>query len=311
MPDNRAHILRRPLLNLTCPYCYVDLASTTANKEHVVGRRFVPKGTLHQSESLILRACEDCNNRKSDLEDDISAISMQPDLALGFAARDPQLIADAKRKGEESRDRLSGRPISSCVDQLTNGGSLVPGVHVSFTLVCPPQLDNELAHYQARGFFYALSYDTDARRGYPWPGGGFFPVTYSPRTDWGNVMQRWFMQTVATWQPRVVGPLARGYFQVAIRRNPAAEVWSCAFEWNRTVRVIAFFGHHETIMDLAKQIPTVPLDVVGRYPGGGELRMRPEIALAEADDVLFAATVYDKAAQSGDEAASAPENPAT
>ena len=44
--ENRINIIKRPLRNLTCPYCGVAIDAKTATKEHVVGRRFVPKGTL-------------------------------------------------------------------------------------------------------------------------------------------------------------------------------------------------------------------------------------------------------------------------
>ena len=42
----------------------------------MIGRRFVPKGKLNNQWNLIVRVCIKCNNKKSDLEDDISAISM-------------------------------------------------------------------------------------------------------------------------------------------------------------------------------------------------------------------------------------------
>lgn len=67
------------LHNVVCPYCGATLASDSTTKEHVVGRKFVPKGPLENEWNLILNACRPCNNQKADLEHDISAITMQPD----------------------------------------------------------------------------------------------------------------------------------------------------------------------------------------------------------------------------------------
>jgi hypothetical protein len=63
-----------------CPYCGVALSKENSTKEHVLARKFVPKGTLNNQWNLILNACRCCNNSKSDLEDDISAITMQPNM---------------------------------------------------------------------------------------------------------------------------------------------------------------------------------------------------------------------------------------
>jgi hypothetical protein len=64
--------LVRPLDNVTCPYCGTALTSKTRTKEHVIGRRFVPVGSLDREWNLILQACGPCNRHKADLEDDIS-----------------------------------------------------------------------------------------------------------------------------------------------------------------------------------------------------------------------------------------------
>jgi hypothetical protein len=72
------------LSNITCAYCGEDLSTETEDTEHVVGRRFVPKGSLDGAWNIILKACKRCNREKGDLEDDISAITMQPTVAGQF-----------------------------------------------------------------------------------------------------------------------------------------------------------------------------------------------------------------------------------
>ena len=73
-----SYIIR--LDNITCPYCGIALTNETSSKEHVIGRHFVSKGTLHGNWNLIVNACNSYNGIKSDLEDDISAITLQPDV---------------------------------------------------------------------------------------------------------------------------------------------------------------------------------------------------------------------------------------
>src|SRR5712671_7028860 len=100
LPANKA--LR--LDNRTCLYCGADpTVDSPHTVEHVVGRRFVPKGSLHQSWALIGNACATCNGVKADLEDDISAITLQP--SLGERHTDPMLDAEATRKSANSISR--------------------------------------------------------------------------------------------------------------------------------------------------------------------------------------------------------------
>jgi hypothetical protein len=144
----------------------------------------------------------------------------------------------------------------------------------------------ELAHHHIRGFFYALTYDPASRLGGFWSG-GFYPLIVSLRMDWGNPVQQWFMTTVSEWLPRFIGPFANGHFGIAIRRHPNAEVWSWALEWNRNVRVVGFFGHDETILQLTKDVPEPEMDTIGHYPDGGVLRMRLDVPLDDNGDMLF------------------------
>jgi hypothetical protein len=64
-----------------------------------VSKKLVPKGKLDRQWNLIVRACRDCNRRKSALEDDISAITMQPDTLGIHAVDDIVLIREAVREG--------------------------------------------------------------------------------------------------------------------------------------------------------------------------------------------------------------------
>src|SRR5436305_5254558 len=172
--EDSATLLRRPLDNATCPYCAAELTDKAARKEHVIGRRFVPKGSLNQSSNVILNACDDCNNRKSDLEDDISAITM---LKL-----DDGLASDTRRKSTKSISRRTRKPVEDSAHEITLTSHPAPGVTISERWSAPPQLDEsrvyELACYHVLGVFYAITYEPDLKRGTSWPG-GFFPIMFS------------------------------------------------------------------------------------------------------------------------------------
>jgi hypothetical protein len=74
---NKATVLR----NRTCAYYGCEPPKALRSKEHVIGRKFVPKGSLgNNAWNLILMACEKCNGEKADLEDEISAVSMMVDV---------------------------------------------------------------------------------------------------------------------------------------------------------------------------------------------------------------------------------------
>jgi hypothetical protein len=100
------------LNNVTCPYCGRSFreGGVVRHKEHVIGRNFVPRGKLDGGWNLILRACEPCNGHKADLENDLSAISMQPDAVGQHYDSDPILMSQAARKAEKSFSRRTGKP---------------------------------------------------------------------------------------------------------------------------------------------------------------------------------------------------------
>jgi hypothetical protein len=161
-----AHLVRylhadRPvrLKNSTCPYCRCVLTSHhNRNLEHVIGRRFVPKGTMAGSWNLHLWACKSCNDEKAGLESDISAVTLHQ-LAFmpidhGDAAR--HLWPEVKRKGRV-HSPVSGRFVAESRTNTSIAGHMGP-MQVKFDLVGPPQMDPDrvlrLAAMHVRGLAY-------------------------------------------------------------------------------------------------------------------------------------------------------------
>jgi hypothetical protein len=162
------------LRNGTCPYCAVTLDEHNRSKEHVIGRRFVPVGSLDKRWNLILRACRDCNNRKSDLEDDIAAVSLQPTVTGQYARPDGPYVTDARRRAAKTFSRRTGKLVGDSVEKLKIESAPIPGVHMTFDVRSQPQVDKErvfeLAQFHIRGFFYFITYDQVTTSGRFWRG---------------------------------------------------------------------------------------------------------------------------------------------
>jgi hypothetical protein len=139
-----------PLKNVTCPYCAAALDPETRTKEHVIGRRFVPKGSTENRWNLILWACSVCNNKKSDLEDDIAAITMYLHTTGLASTEDPTARAEAIRGGPKSGSRETGNPVADSHSSLNSPSQLGP-VEMTFGFVAPPQRSRSVSFGRQRG----------------------------------------------------------------------------------------------------------------------------------------------------------------
>lgn len=277
------------LKNRECAYCGVPLTAATSTREHVIGRQFVPKGTMSKAFNLVVMVCATCNNLKSGLEDDIAAITMNLHLDGPIAMRDPVLQQEARRRAHRCKSRKTGKSIRDSREGLDfelplhNGGSL------SGNFVAPPQFEDaradRLAQMQMAGFFFMLTYDSERNRGYCWPG-GFFPVHGAIKTDWGNPIHRSFMETIETWDYRLILITADGYYRALIRKHPTSACWGWAVEWNCSYRLVGFFGDPVTSRELRDKMP--PLRYRSIYEGVNQfIRMTADVPLDEHEDTLF------------------------
>ena len=279
----------KALHNCACVYCASILTKANISREHVIGRRFVPKGKLHGQWNLIVNACRACNAQKADLEDDISAITLQPDAWGRYGHEDSSAIADAQRKANDARSRLTKKPVKDSHEQLRLSGSLGPGVHLSFQFTAPPQIDDrrafELARLQLVAFFYMQTYNRETRRGGYWLH-GYHPVFQAARGDWGNPLMMAFMRTVENWDCRLVGVTADGFFKVVTRKHPSAETWAWAVEWNHSRRLIGFFGERGPAQQIVSSFPKLQAQTI--YQTSNEsLAYRGETSLSEDEDTMF------------------------
>jgi len=284
LPTNKAIKLN----NLRCPYCNVLLTKENQNEEHVVGRRFLPKGKLKNRWNLILRACKTCNGWKAALEDDISAVTLQPTARGQFARPEEDLVAESIRKAR-SISRRTGKSVRDSSERFTVEANIRPGLRMTAHLIAQPQADAErifdLAVAQVMAFCLFLSYDKSTRLGAPLAE-DFQPVSYAFRQDWGNTLQRGFIDYVVAWEPRLLAGTGDGLFKVAIRRQPGAVCWSWALEWNENVRVIGFFGAIDAIASALDALPKLDVSWLTQVDGT-RTATRIERFLEPSEDRMF------------------------
>ena len=246
----------------------------------------MPRGKLNGNWNLIVNACQTCNGIKGGLEDDISAITMQPDALGRFGHNDPTGISEAERKANDSYSRRTNRLVKDSHEQSKLNLSSRHGMSLKFGFTGPPQVDQDrifqLAQAQLMGFFYLLTFKEDDKRGHFWPG-NFHPIMASSRNDWGNAVLRAFSNYIVDWEPRIFASNADGFYKIVIRKYPDNICWSWALEWNHSMRVVGFFGDTVTILDIMEDLPKLKMQEISDGPNA-TIRFRRETPLAENDD---------------------------
>lgn len=282
--DGRAILLR----NVNCPYCGRDFGNgVEPTKEHVIGRRFVPKGSLDKQWNLILNACKRCNNLKADLENDISAITMMSTDSISDVEVKQRLAAEVDRRAFKTLSRRTKKSVASShetISALASG----PGLTATINFHALPQIDHSRLHLLAelhfKAFLFWITYDKDSARGVV--RGGYVHLGAFGRPNWGVAQARWFMREVDRWSMRVCGIAADEYFKINIQKCPTGNIWSCAVEWNQTMRALAFVGVRSEIDEFLSNMPAAKSSFA-TTPEGDTLRFTEEIPLAPEDDNLF------------------------
>jgi hypothetical protein len=277
------------LRNRNCPYCGVELSREGRTREHVIGKSFVPRALLADQWNMILWACQKCNWEKSQLEDDISAITLLPGWE-GFTRADSEHhIKASRQKASGSTSRRTGKLVKDSVEKLSVTGRSGP-LEMSFELVAPPAIDEvrafQLARMHMMAIFYLTTFNEASQRGGFWPG-PFMGLQVARRHDWGNTLMRGFMATTGEWELIAHATTADGFFKLSIRRHPSAELWSGAVEWNKSHRVIAVFGVEGRLDAFTAALPEPEMKVLMEWPKRRRLRYREDVPLAEEDDRLF------------------------
>lgn len=277
------------LKNTSCIYCFQEFGKDIeSDDEHVIGRNFVPSGSIKANDwNLIARACKTCNNEKSKLENEVSAVTLQPDIATPHTNVVLQDLS--RRKGAKVKSGFSNRLVQDSIETASYAVPLGVGASITFGMVAPPQLKEQtmqqLAAFHIHAFFYLITFDEQLGRGKGLPGGIIW-MQGTRKTDWGNRTFRAFADLTKDWVARVVGNAAGGYFRIAIKREPQMKtLWSFALEWNRCLRMIGFIGNRDEAIPIISALPGDELYFINATD-----RYREEVPLNEDEDVLFHGT---------------------
>ncbi|TDR20654.1 HNH endonuclease [Marinicella litoralis] len=282
---NRPHILK----NKTCVYCGLYLSRKSSSKEHVIGRKFLPKGKLENCWNLIANACSSCNNEKSILENDISAITMQPTVSGQFAVNDEILVAESLRKAENCKSQLTNKLVKYSQESLDINCTPFSGMTMNFKLTSSPQIETDrlykLARYHIKAFYYLLTFTKKDKKGMQCAG-AFMPLIEGIKTDWGNPVFIDFMNETSKWLPRLLTVTADGFFKASIKEYKTKNLWSWALEWNHKYRLVGFFGSPDPVSIICDNFAKLDRKYF-KDNEGNLICMRKDTPLDEKSDSLF------------------------
>ncbi|MHB1068388.1 MAG: hypothetical protein ACYC1W_00820 [Gemmatimonadaceae bacterium] len=279
--------------NQHCLYCgrFVGKSSTLdSNREHLIGRNFVPKGYLGATDfNFIFRSCVGCNRAKADAEGHVSVISLH-----NSAARANDRHVDEVAAHKAGRAFYPGKKAQLVKDSSTTHTveSSFGSLKMSATFVAPPELDREraatLAFRQTQALF-SLVTAQDPRNG---DGAKILSesewqyVDFYPSRDWGNPRLVEIASRVRNWTSVAYVVSARGHFRAVLRahEDPSRE-WFWALEWNREIRGVGAIYRGSQSPPVFVALPALRWI---RLPGPSR-RMREEAPLDPQTDFLFEA----------------------
>ena len=95
------------------------------------------------------------------------------------------------------------------------------------------------------------------------------------------------MELTTIWDPKVIMNGDEAFFRFVSRRKGTVDLWSWAVEWNRTMRVIGFYGELTLVKETVELLLQHKWQMLRSKPDGSYSRQREEIALPEGEDTLF------------------------
>jgi hypothetical protein len=277
--------------NQHCLYCGALVgtgARVASEKEHLIGRQFVPSGYLDGGAfNFIFRACVGCNQEKGKAERHLSTITL---FSSPARLTSPPIAALAQRKAaKDFHPDRKGTLVEDSHEHATVRSRFGP-MRATFELTAPPQPNTEavqiLACRHIQGLFSLVTSrdPTKAESSRLLPAQRVYFFGSYLHTDFGNPQLREVAARVSRWEGLLHVTTARGYFKAVLRRPPAGGGgWFWALEWNRCLRVVGGIAKSESELAFFQDLPA--LGWLALPDGVG--RMREEIPLQEGPDLLF------------------------
>lgn len=285
--------------NQYCLYCgrfIGEGSSLESNKEHLIGKEFVPTGEFGNGDlfNLIFRACKECNNEKSDAERHLSSITLFNSPAREDSQTHNQI---AQRKAEKDFHPIKqGVLIKDSGKNFKFTTKFGPS-SASFGLSGPPQADEQciefLAYRHVQGIFSLItSHNPLAAEGTCLLSHKYFHLYGSyGYLDWGNPQLVKIMDRASEIPCYANIETANGFFKVIMRRKKGdTGQWFWALEWNKSLRVVGAITEPDGFPVIFEGLPSLDWEDVGVHDGE-RIRIRQEVPLNSEEDILFSATI--------------------
>lgn len=267
--------------NRVCLYCGIEVGGVgdePSNKEHLIGRNFVPTGTIGaEAFNFIFRACVACNSRKAIAERHVSSVTL---ISGPGRLEDSRAATAAERKAvKDFHPDKPGIPMGQAHEQMAIGFER-HGMSGSVGFSGPPNANAdavmELALSHVQGLFPLVTTsdfrDVTAIR--LLPGRQVTLLGSFGRSDWGNPHLVEVARRAAEWPCHVSVISADGYFKAIMRRHES-QGWFWALEWNKYLRIAGGISISE--MGLFQELPDAKWF---QLPGSFD-RAREEVPLTE------------------------------
>ncbi len=270
--------------NACCVYCGIFLRGTNpleSDKEHLIARNFVPKGTMNGAFNFLFRVCRACNARKAFAERHVSSVTL---FSSPGRLEDTKVDEIAIRKGKgDFHPNKHGVLIEDAHEHMSLT-TLFGSTSIKFGIACPPQLNidmaKEVAFRHIQGLFALICTEDylDPPKMCLLPQNQFIWFGSYTHNDWGNPQAVEIANRVCDWDCLASIESAQGYFKAIIRCGD--EGWFWALEWNRQLRLLG--GINKARMNLFEGLPS---EGWASIPQG---RIRRNVPLDTKDDHLFA-----------------------
>jgi hypothetical protein len=276
--------------NQHCLYCGALVgvgSSVRSDREHLVARHFVPKGSLDATAfNFIFRACMTCNRLKGDAERHVSSVSL-----FNSPGRAENSEVDAIAAHKATSDFHPAKPGIRVADSSISRtyDSRFGSARLSFGMVGPPQIDAiracTLACNQIQALFSLVttrnprvSDDTILLRANYW----HYLGIYSWR-DWGNVQLTELSRRICAWPVVLRITTAKGYFRAILRATEKTpDEWFWGLEWNRSIRMVGSIYRDDSKPAVFDDLPMFDWRQIAP-----NARMREEVPQPEDQDLLF------------------------
>lgn len=271
-------------------------SETESNKEHLIGREFVPTGAFGDGNqfNFIFRACKKCNDEKSNVERHISTVTLFNSLSRESSQAHNDL---AQRKAEKDyHPTRRGTLIKDSGYEFKINKKLGSTVNVCYTVSVPPQPEQSyikfLAFRHIQGIFSLLtSKDRFTDKGtYVLNQKCFYLHGFYFDSDWNNPQLLEIMKRAQEVECYKNIETANGFFKVIMRRkqNDSGAWWFWALEWNKSLRIVGAIALPKNIPDIFVDLPNLELKHLGdRNDGAIILSYRESIPFDQKSDTLF------------------------